>query len=61
MAGLNAALATTHAMVGMLESMLNVRIHAEGVQNIPDDRPVLFVINHFTRMETMLIPRVIYQ
>ncbi len=61
MTDLNATLATTHAMVGLLEKVLNMRIHAEGVQHIPDDRPVLFVINHFTRMETFLIPRVIYQ
>lgn len=61
MADMNATLATTHAMVGLLENVLNVRIHAEGVQHIPEDRPVMFVINHFTRMETFLVPRVIYQ
>ena len=58
---LNTTLATTHAMIGMMESFLKLRIHAEGVANIPDDRPVLYVINHFTRMETFIVPRVIYQ
>ena len=58
---MNAALKTTHALIGFIESSLKIRMHAEGVENIPNDRPILFVINHFTRLETFLIPRIIYQ
>ena len=35
----------------------DIRIH--GKENIPD-QPVLYVINHFTRMETFFLPHVIY-
>ncbi|NRA39528.1 MAG: alpha/beta hydrolase, partial [Planctomycetes bacterium] len=58
---MNAALKTTHALIGFIESSLKIRMHAEGVEHIPNDRPILFVINHFTRLETFLIPRIIYQ
>ena len=34
----------------------DVRMH--GVQNVPD-QPVLYVVNHFTRMETIIMPYVI--
>ena len=34
----------------------DVRVH--GIQNVPD-QPVLYVVNHFTRMETVIMPYVI--
>ncbi len=34
----------------------DVRVH--GIQNVPD-QPVLYVVNHFTRMETVIMPYII--
>ncbi len=36
----------------------DVRVH--GVENIPDG-PVLFLFNHFTRMETFFVPYILYK
>jgi esterase/lipase len=51
---------TTAAMMGVLERFLRLSVHVEGVQNITD-RPTLFVVNHFTRMETFIVPYALYQ
>jgi len=40
--------------------MTNAEIRLHGVNNIPD-QPVLYVINHFTRIETVFLPYIIYQ
>lgn len=49
---------TTSAMIGLLERFLKLSIHVEGLENI-SDRPTLFVVNHFTRMETFIVPYVL--
>lgn len=51
---------TTSAMIGLLERVLKLSIHVEGLDNITD-RPTLFVVNHFTRMETFIIPYVLHK
>ncbi len=49
---------TTSKMIGMLERVLKLSIHVEGLDNI-SDQPTLFVVNHFTRMETFIVPYVL--
>ena len=44
--------------MGILERLLKARIHVSGADHI-DDRPTMFVINHFTRAETLLLPYII--
>ncbi len=51
---------STQMMVNVLEKVLQVRIHADGVGNIPNG-PALFVVNHFTRLETFILPYVLYK
>ncbi len=50
----------TAAMIGLMHRMLKLSIHVEGLENITD-RPTLFVVNHFTRMETFIVPYVLYK
>jgi esterase/lipase/1-acyl-sn-glycerol-3-phosphate acyltransferase len=50
----------TAAMIDMLHKVLKLSIHVEGLENITD-RPTLFVVNHFTRMETFIVPYVLHK
>ncbi len=50
----------TAAMIGLMHRMLKLSIHVEGLENITD-RPTLFVVNHFTRMETFIVPYVLHK
>lgn len=47
-------------MIGLLHRMLKLSIHVEGLENVTD-RPTLFVVNHFTRMETFIVPYVLHK
>jgi esterase/lipase/1-acyl-sn-glycerol-3-phosphate acyltransferase len=50
----------TAAMIGVLRKVLRFSLHVEGLDNITD-RPTLFVVNHFTRMETFIVPYVLHK
>jgi len=50
----------TAAMIGVLHKVLRFSLHVEGLDNITD-RPTLFVVNHFTRMETFIVPYVLHK
>ncbi len=50
----------TSAMIDMLQHVLKFSIHVEGLENI-SDQPTLFVVNHFTRMETFIVPYVLHK
>ena len=50
----------TGACITAVRRMLGFQIRVSGAESLPD-RPTLFVANHFTRLETMLVPYVIFQ
>ena len=51
---------TTILAVKKLSQLSNLRIHIHGKENIPDGS-IIFVANHFTRIETLFLPRHLYQ
>ncbi len=51
---------TVEKIMGVLERLVKVKITVDGLQQI-ESRPTLFVINHFTRAETLIVPYVIYK
>ena len=38
-----------------ISGLSNANVHLHGTENLPD-APVIFVINHFIRIETLLMP-----
>ncbi len=47
-------------VLNILEKILDANIEIKGIENIPKDNPRIFVANHFTRMEAMLVPYALY-
>ncbi len=50
----------TGAALWACEKALRMGLRAEGLENLVD-RPTLFVVNHFTRFETLVVPYILYQ
>lgn len=46
--------------IKILEKLIGANFSVTGVKNIPKD-PVMFVANHFTRMETFIVPYLIFK
>ncbi len=51
---------TNGYVLSLLEKILNANIEIKGIENIPVDNPKMFVANHFTRTEAMLVPYTLY-
>lgn len=49
----------TGKMIGLMKSLSKIRVITNGQENIPEGS-IIFVVNHFTRIETMLLPYHIY-
>ncbi|MBU5636675.1 alpha/beta fold hydrolase [Geomonas sp. Red69] len=50
----------TGRMIAMLQGFSKLRVNVHGKEHIPEG-PVVFVVNHFTRIETVLLPYHIYR
>ena len=48
------------ALISILDKVFKSNIHTEGLENLPNN-PTLYVVNHFTRSETLLLPYVLYR
>lgn len=48
-------------ILNILEKVLDADIEIKGVENIPKENPRIFVANHFTRMEAMIVPYAMYE
>lgn len=44
----------------VLQKILNTNIEIKGLKNLPKDHPRIFVANHFTRMEAIVVPYWLY-
>ena len=47
---------TTGLLIGAISNLSKANIATHGKENIPADGSIIFVINHFTRLETFLMP-----
>ena len=47
-------------LLNILEKILDTNIEIKGIENIPKNNPRIFVANHFTRMEAILVPYALY-
>lgn len=50
---------TSGLALRFVRRLLGTRIHSEGIANLTN-QPTLFVVNHFTRLETFVMPYVLY-
>ena len=51
---------TNGYVLSLLEKILNANIEVKGIENIPKNNPIMFVANHFTRIEAMIVPYTLY-
>ncbi len=51
---------TNGYVLSLLQKILDANIEVIGVENIPKENPRMFVANHFTRTEAMLVPYTLY-
>ncbi|HJV34939.1 alpha/beta fold hydrolase [Geomonas sp.] len=50
----------TGSMIAICERFSKLRVHIHGAEQVPKGGGVIFVVNHFTRIETLLLPYHIY-
>lgn len=52
----NKSVKATNIFLILIEKVFNVNFEIKGEENIPKDKSIMFVANHFTRFETFIIP-----
>ena len=53
------ALKATGLALTLVEKIFNVNFEIKGEENIPKDKSIMFVANHFTRFETVVVPHIL--
>lgn len=51
----------TTTILNLIERLVELNITSDGLDNIQDDTPYIFCANHFTRMETFVLPYALYK
>lgn len=51
---------TNGYVLSLLQKIFDANIEVKGEENIPKNNPIMFVANHFTRMEAMVVPYTLY-
>ncbi len=52
---------STGLALEFLENIFGDKVTVSGAENVPKDRPVMFVANHFTRSETLFLPYIVHK
>ena len=52
---------STTTILNLIERLVEINITTDGMENIGDHTPYLFCANHFTRMETFILPYAIHK
>ncbi|MBW4056394.1 MAG: alpha/beta fold hydrolase [Proteobacteria bacterium] len=55
----NSAYLATGQMIALMESVSRIKVKSHGQESLPEGS-IIFVVNHFTRIETLLLPYHIY-
>ncbi len=55
----NSAYLATGQMIALMESVSRIKVKTHGQETLPEGS-IIFVVNHFTRIETLLLPYHIY-
>jgi len=48
-------------IINIVEKITDANIEIKGFEKIPSSHPIIFASNHFTRMETLIVPYVLYK
>src|SRR3990167_7711871 len=56
----NLTFKTTFLAIQTLEKVIKARVDVHGLEHL-EDSPTLFVVNHFTRAETFIVPYIIHK
>ena len=57
----NLLINSSGVVLNILEKILDTKIEIKGIENIPKNNPRIFVANHFTRIEALIVPYALYE
>ncbi len=57
----NVLFGSSSVILNLVEKMIELNITTDGMEKLDKDTPYLYCINHFTRMETFIMPYIFYK